>query len=64
MEMFSAQPGVKRGWYQPYTITFRNQIFFLTIDESSNTFSWNMMMDDLDLKQEIEKRLISYLTNG
>ena len=64
MEMFLARPGLKRGYYQPYTITFRNQIFFVTIDEETGIIGWNMFVDDLDLKQEIEKRLNSYLTNG
>jgi len=56
-------PGIKSGMRQPYTIMLGDRIFFLTHDEQSGDISWNMFMEDPDLKKKIEKTLKSYLTN-
>jgi len=63
MRFVNINPGVKSGVNQPYTIMLGDRIFFLTHDERADIFIWNMFIDDIGLKQDVEKILKSYLTN-
>jgi len=63
MGYISINPGLKTAMKQAFTITTSSRIFFLTYDESRDAIEWNMFMDDLVLKVDIEKILKDYLTN-
>lgn len=62
MEWFTVHPGLKRGYHQPYTITYQSQTFFVTVDEGTGVVGWNMFADE-DMKLEVEEKLKIYLTN-
>lgn len=63
MDFVNINPGLKTGLRQAFTITVAGRIFFLTYDESRGSIGWNMFMDDLELKANIEEILKNYLTN-
>lgn len=63
MNYVNINPGLKTGLRQAFTITVAGRIFFLTHDTFTGAIEWNMFMDDLELKADIEKILKNYLTN-
>ena len=62
MSAANINPGIKIGLKQPYTIMHEGRIFFCSHDQGTNEISWNMFMDDPELKEKLEKILKSYLT--
>ena len=63
MDFVSINPGIKTGSRQPYTMMTANRIFFLTYDEATDQISWNMLLDDGEIKDYVEKVLRDHLTN-
>jgi len=63
MNFFNINPGLETHLKKAYTITFENHVFFLSHNKINNTIEWNMYIDDDELKEEVEKILINYLTN-
>jgi hypothetical protein len=63
MDFVNINPGLKTNLRQAFTITVAGQIFFLTHDDSNDTITWNMFIDDFVMKEKVEEILKSYLTN-
>ena len=63
MNFFNINPGLETDLRKAYTITFENRIFFLSHNKTNNSIEWNMFIEDDELKKEVEKILINYLTN-
>lgn len=63
MELTNINPGIKIGMKQSFTIMTSGRIFFLTHDEVFDRIEWDMLMDDSELSEKVEKILRNYLTN-
>lgn len=48
---------------QPFTITWFGRTFFLTHNEATGAIEWNMFIDDVNIKADVENILKNYLTN-
>lgn len=62
--MITIRPGLKRGHYQPYTITIDSSIYFITYDENSDSVEYNCFVEDDEIKNFLKEILYHHLTNG